>query len=215
MTFFSDAAVAISLTLLILPVSDYIMEKPATSWTTLLVDNPEMIQSVVSFVTIVTCWRYHHVLFERLRDYSRATVWLNFFWLFCVVSIPLLTLAILPADDSNFRDYRKILDTLFVRGEENISYQNYFVYWLVVGLSFFALFVISRHASVPGRGLAKPGRDLSAESWIYLRPVMVCAATAVVGLINPALGDIVLCIGIVVSVIIARRGSALAGATTD
>ena len=87
LTFFTDAAVAIALTLLIIPVSDYVMEKPATPWTTLFAENPEIIQSAVSFATIVTCWRYHHVLFERLRDYRRVTVWLNFFWLFCIVSI--------------------------------------------------------------------------------------------------------------------------------
>lgn len=205
LTFFSDAAVAIALTLLILPVSDYILENPGTNWTTLFTDNPEMIQSVVSFVTILTCWRYHHVLFEWLRDYSRVTVWLNFGWLFCVVSIPLLTLAILPAGDSESRGYRRFLDTLVVRGETNISVQNYFVYWFVVGLSFLALFFISRHASVAERGLAKPGTNLATKTWVYLRPVLVCAATALTGLINPALGDVVLIVGIVGSSVIARR----------
>lgn len=208
LTFFSDAAVAIALTLLILPVSDYILEKPGTNWTTLFTDNPEMIQSVVSFVTILTCWRYHHVLFERLRDYSRATLWLNFFWLFCVVSIPLLTLAILPAEDSELLGFQKFFDTVLVRGEQDISRQNYFVYWFVVALSFLALFVISRHASDSRRGLSKPGTDLRGETWIYLRPVLVCAAAALAGLINPAVGDVVLVIGIVVSAVVARRRNA-------
>lgn len=207
LTFFSDAAVAIALTLLVLPVSDYVMERPATPWTRLFAGNPEIIQYAVSFATIVTCWRYHHVLFERLNDYRRLTVWLNFFWLFCIISIPLLTLAVLPADDAGPDDYRNIVGMLFVHGEVDISHQNYFVYWLVVGLSFVALFLVSRDAAVPGSGLAGDGIDLGAERWVYLRPVAVCGATAVVGLISPALGDITLVVGIITSVLVARRSA--------
>lgn len=212
LTFFTDAAVAIALTLLIIPVSDYVMEKPATPWTTLFAENPEIIQSAVSFATIVTCWRYHHVLFERLRDYRRVTVWLNFFWLFCIVSIPLLTLAVLPAEDAGPDDSRNALGMLFVDGEFNISRQNYFVYWFVVGLSFIALLLIARDAAAPDRRLARAGTDLGAERWVYLRPVVVCAATAVVGLVSPALGDLTLVVGIIVSVLIARRSAARSGA---
>lgn len=212
LTFFSDAAVAISLTLLFLPVADYVGEKSAMNWSDLFIDNPEIIQSLTSFATIVVCWRYHHVLFERLRDYSRLTVWLNFAWLFCVLLIPVMTLAILPDDESNFRDYRRFFETLFVRGEQNISYENYFIFWLVVALSFFILFLISRHAAAPQRGLAKRGRDTSTESWIYLRPAMVCAVTGVMGLVNPALGDIALVIGIVVAVLFARRTTSVTAA---
>ncbi len=215
LTFFSDAAVAIALTLLILPVADYIIEKPATNWSTLFVDNPEIIQYAVSFATIVTCWRYHHVLFERLRDYRRVTLWLNFFWLFCIVSIPLLTLAVLPADDETTGDFDNVVGTLFVRGELDISHQNYFVYWFVVGTSFLALFGIARYAASPGRALAKPGNELTAAGWIFLRPAIVCGATALAGLFSPALGDVTLLLGIVVSVVIARRTSGKVGAGAD
>ena len=51
---------------------------------------------------------------------------------------PLLTLAVLPADDAGPDDSRNALGMLFVDGEFNISRQNYFVYWFVVGLSFIA-----------------------------------------------------------------------------
>ncbi|MGV1037062.1 MAG: TMEM175 family protein [Candidatus Nanopelagicales bacterium] len=205
LTFFTDAAVAISLTLLILPVSEYVTEKPDTSWSNLLLDNPEIIQSAVSFATIAVCWRYHHVLFERLRDYSRLMVWLNFFWLFCVVSIPVMTLAILPTDSPSLGDFRGFIDTLIIRGESNISYENYFVFWFVVGLSFFALYLVSRHAADPDRQLAKSGLKLKGDSWVYLRPTLVCVVAALLGLLNPAYGDLALLAGIVVSVIFARR----------
>ncbi len=205
LTFFSDAAVAISLTLLFLPVADYVREMPAANWSELFVDNPEIIQSATSFAVIVVCWRYHHILFERIRDYSRQTVWLNFIWLFCVVAIPVMTLAILPTDESGYRDYRRIFDTLFIRGEREISYENYFIFWAVIALSFLMLFLISRHTGRPERMLAKPGRDTSTESWIYLRPFVVCAVTAVAGLVNPALGDTTLIVGIGVAVIFAQR----------
>lgn len=211
LTFFSDAAVAISLTLLVLPVADYVRERPATSWSTLLIENPEIIQAAVAFITVITCWRYHHVLYERMRDYSRITVWLNFFWLFCVVSIPVLTLAALPPDVAETEDYRNFFETLFVDGEAAISDQNYFVMYAVIALSFLSLALISMRASVAERGLAKPGLDLSSETWIYLRPALVCAIGAVAGLINPGVGDIMLILGIAVAVIVARRSSTRAG----
>jgi len=205
LTFFTDAAVAISLTLLILPVSDYINENPAINWWNLFEDNPEIVQYVTSFVVIVTCWRYHHVLFERLRDYGRPTVWLNFAWLFCVVSIPLMTLAILPAGDKGFRDYRLVLDTFFVRGEQNISYQNYFIYWFVIGVSFVALLLIGWHASDPKRNLSSTPARLRAERMVYVRPAAVCLATACIGLFNPAMADVVLFLGILTAVAFAWR----------
>ncbi|MFZ1652300.1 MAG: TMEM175 family protein [Candidatus Nanopelagicales bacterium] len=205
LTFFTDAAVAISLTLLIVPVSEYVIEMPDTSWTKLILDNPEILQSGVSFATIAVCWRYHHVLFERLRDYSRFIVWLNFAWLFCVVSIPVMTAAKLPTDSPSLGNFRGFIDTLIVRGEGNISYQNYFVFWFVVGLSFFCLFLMSRHAARTDRPLAKPGTQLDAENWIYLRPTLVCLIAAVLGLWNPAVGDLSLIAGIIVSAIVSRR----------
>lgn len=210
LTFFTDAAVAFSLTLLIVPVSEYVVDSPDTSWVNLLLDNPEIIQSGVSFATIAICWRYHHVLFERLANYSRLMVWLNFFWLFCVVSIPVMTLATLPTDSPRLGDFRGFVDTLIIRGESNISYQNYFVYWFVVGLSFFVLYVVSRHAADPDRQLVKSGRKLKGDAWVYLRPTLVCVVAALLGLINPAYGDLSLILGIIISIIFARRSAATA-----
>lgn len=207
LTFFTDAAVAISLTLLIVPVSEYVIDTPDTSWTTLILNNPEILQSGVSFATIAVCWRYHHVLFERLRDYSRFIVWLNFLWLFCVVSIPVMTAAKLPTDAPNLGDFSGFIDTLVVRGEGNISYQNYFVFWFVTGLSFFCLFLMSRHAARTDRPLAKPGTRLDAENWVYLRPTVVCVVAAIVGFWNPAFGDLTLIVGIILSVVVARRSA--------
>ena len=118
----------------------------------------------------------------------------------------------LSADDAGPDDSRNALGMLFVDGEFNISRQNYFVYWFVVGLSFIALLLIARDAAAPDRRLARDGIDLRADRWVYLRPVVVCAATAVVGLISPAIGDLTLVVGIITSVLVARRSAARSSA---
>lgn len=207
LAFFSDAAVAISLTLLFIPVSDFVREQPDKDWTTLLIDNPEIVQSAITFVTVVTCWRYHHVLYERLRGYTRVMVWLNFLWLFCVVSSPVLALAVLPPAKNDTENYRNFFSMIFVKGVDQVSHQNYFVLWAVTALSFLALYLVSRHAAVVENGLAKAGTDVGSEQWIYLRPLIVCAVTAVAGLFQPALGYAVLVVGIVLAVVFARRSA--------
>lgn len=207
LAFFGDAAVAISLTLLFVPVSDFVKEQSAKDWTTLLIDNPEIVQSAISFVMVATCWRYHHVLYERLRDYTRGMVWLNFFWLFCVVSIPVLTLAVLPPDKNDYEDYRNFFSTIFVKGVDQVSHQNYFVLWAVTSLSFLALYLISRRAAIVETGLAKAGTDVGSERWVYLRPLLVCAVTAIAGLIHPRIGYLVLLVGTVVAIVLARRSA--------
>jgi uncharacterized membrane protein len=110
----------------------------------------------------VICWRYHHLLFERIRDYDRLTLWLNFVWLFLVISIPINTLAILPVEEKLPSPDRIFLDTFFFRGREDIPSVNYAVLWGCIALSFLMLTLIARNALPPHRHLAKSERG----NWI-------------------------------------------------
>ena len=81
--YLTDAAVAISLTLLFLPTVTTINRYPLDDWSTILTErNADLTWVITTFIVLVICWRYHHVLFEYLRDYDRLIIWLNFFWLF-------------------------------------------------------------------------------------------------------------------------------------
>src|SRR3954468_14405987 len=86
---FSDATVAIAITLLILPLVDaasHIGQKPfgdfldENSW--------ELFAFIVSFAVIARFWVVHHRIFETVRDYNQWIVWFNFLWLFAIVVIP-------------------------------------------------------------------------------------------------------------------------------
>jgi uncharacterized membrane protein len=205
MTFFSDAAVAFSLTLLMLPVADYVRESPGKTWGQLFLDNPEIVESLASFVIVVVCWRYHHLLFEQIRDYDRLTLWLNFTWLFLIISIPINTLAVLPVEETLQGNDRIFLDTFFFRGREDIPSVNYAVLWGCIALSFLMLTLIARNALPPDRHLSKSDPRRQLDPNMYLRIFVICAVTAIVSLASPFAGDIVLYLGIAVNVIVSRR----------
>ena len=185
LTYLTDAAVAISLTLLFLPVVEVIRKNQQLSWSDLISNTASDLTWIgTTFIVLVVCWRYHHVLFEYLRDYDRIMLWLNFFWLFCLLAIPLMTLADLPPEDTETRingpvDF--VLRVLLIRGDEGDPVQNFIVYWVTLGLSFLALFAIARRAAYGNPELKRTGDERRLSSRVYLRPALVCFSTAILG----------------------------------
>ncbi|MEV6560264.1 TMEM175 family protein [Nocardia sp. NPDC051756] len=91
--FFSDAVVAIAITLIVLPLVDSAREVADTSTSKFLSDNSYgLIAAGVSFVVISSFWREHHRLFERATGYTPLLVRLNMLWLLCIVALPLATI---------------------------------------------------------------------------------------------------------------------------
>ncbi|GHF49826.1 putative membrane protein [Amycolatopsis bartoniae] len=92
LVFFSDAVVAIALTLLVLPLADSVPElvaehRPAVE---VITGNGWQIGGfALSFVVIARQWVGHHRLFEQVKSYNSVLVWLNFAWLFTVAVVPL------------------------------------------------------------------------------------------------------------------------------
>ncbi|MDN4597897.1 TMEM175 family protein [Leifsonia virtsii] len=86
---FSDATVAIAITLLILPLVDAASHIGSKPFGDFVADNVwEIVAFVVSFVVIARFWVVHHQIFESVRDYNGAIVWFNFLWLLAIVTIP-------------------------------------------------------------------------------------------------------------------------------
>lgn len=86
---FSDATVAIAITLLLLPlveVASEISDKPlrevlGENWATLLA-------FFVSFFVIARIWSSHHRIFEAAVSYSPLLLRVNFVWLACIAFLP-------------------------------------------------------------------------------------------------------------------------------
>lgn len=86
---FSDATVAIAITLLILPLVDIATEVDTESLGTLLhAHSAALVSFVVTFVVIGRFWTVHHRVFEYVRLYSRPLVSANFVWLISIVFLP-------------------------------------------------------------------------------------------------------------------------------
>ncbi|WP_182112525.1 MULTISPECIES: TMEM175 family protein [unclassified Actinotalea] len=95
---FTDAAVAIAITLLVLPLVDVVTDGEQRTVAELLTQEAgTFLAFAISFVVIASFWVGHHRVFEHLQDYSRAMLWANFLWLASIVLIPFTTQ--LLADD--------------------------------------------------------------------------------------------------------------------
>ncbi|WP_163509027.1 TMEM175 family protein [Fodinicola acaciae] len=96
LVFFTDAVVAIALTLLVLPVADIVSDARKTGpmppvWD-LIVEHRAVIGAfVVSFLVIVRLWREHHRVFEQVKAYDKRLMTVNMAWLLTVVILPFLT----------------------------------------------------------------------------------------------------------------------------
>lgn len=88
---FSDATVAIAITLLILPLVDQ-AGAAATDLGGWIHDNYwELIAFGVSFFVIARFWISHHRMFEWVVSYDTRIIWLNFLWLVSIVIMPFTT----------------------------------------------------------------------------------------------------------------------------
>jgi uncharacterized membrane protein len=91
---FSDATVAIALTLLVLPLADVAGDARKVGAGAMMAEHFSAIFAfLLSFVVIAVVWLEHHRLFESLVDYSSSLLFVNFVWLFAVVALPFSTAA--------------------------------------------------------------------------------------------------------------------------
>ncbi|MFI5607850.1 TMEM175 family protein [Amycolatopsis sp. NPDC051903] len=94
LVFFTDAVVAIALTLLVLPLADIVPELVASGKEPVdaITENFGPIFSfVLSFVVIARMWWGHHRIFEEIRAYSAPLVYVNFVWIFTIAVLPFPT----------------------------------------------------------------------------------------------------------------------------
>ncbi|WP_329001961.1 TMEM175 family protein [Kribbella sp. NBC_00709] len=102
---FTDAVVAIAITLLVLPLVDLVPEVKADGGEAVSViseHRQEIFTFLLSFVVIANFWLGHHRLFEHVRAYTTAMMRLNLLWLLTIVVLPFPTEIIGSFDTSRF-----------------------------------------------------------------------------------------------------------------
>ena len=102
---FTDAVVAIAVTLLVLPLVDLVPEAKAEglSPVELITEHrPQIFTFLLSFVVISTFWLGHHRVFEHVRAYTTGMMRLNLLWLLTIVVLPFPTEIIGNYDSGRF-----------------------------------------------------------------------------------------------------------------
>ncbi|HJP75256.1 MAG TPA: TMEM175 family protein [Pseudonocardiaceae bacterium] len=99
LVFFSDAVVAIALTLLILPLADVVKDYGTrgakldtnNSYNLIASHLPLIYAFLLSFVVIIRFWFSHHRIFEHVRAYSTPLLIVNMLWVLSIVFLPFPT----------------------------------------------------------------------------------------------------------------------------
>jgi uncharacterized membrane protein len=91
---FTDAVVAIAITLLVLPLVDVVGEAADAGEPSVEVitgNLPAIFSFALSFAVIARLWLVHHRLFGRVARVTRRLVFWNMLWVFTIVALPFST----------------------------------------------------------------------------------------------------------------------------
>lgn len=94
---FTDAVVAIAITLLVLPLVDIVPEVAKEHGEAIEVitkHQPEIWTFLLSFVVIIRFWFAHHRAYQHVRAYSTPLILCNAGWLLAIVVLPFPTEAV-------------------------------------------------------------------------------------------------------------------------
>lgn len=157
---FSDAVVAIALTLLILPLTDAAGDTHAASAWEFLDEHSSLLTSVlISFAVIAGFWWHHHQLAENIERYDGVIVLLHLIWLLMIVALPfatelgtaqpvrganvlyLVVLTIAAASLAGISTWVKKHPDLLVTGESRTVFLSETGAWWATGLMLVALVI--------------------------------------------------------------------------
>lgn len=100
--FFSDAVVAIAITLVVLPLVDSARGLGARPVMSFLRDNSTgLIAAGISFAVIGGFWRDHHRLFTNATGYTPNVLRTNMFWLGGIMAVPVVTVLVVSGSGTD------------------------------------------------------------------------------------------------------------------
>ncbi|MCF6133505.1 TMEM175 family protein [Flavobacterium wongokense] len=91
MLFFSDAIVAIAITLLALDLKLNLPESHHLTFEDLLLPWKNYLAFILSFINIAAFWRTHHNMYTYIHKMNDRTMTYNVLWLFFIVTLPFAT----------------------------------------------------------------------------------------------------------------------------
>ncbi|MGC4092652.1 MAG: TMEM175 family protein [Polyangiaceae bacterium] len=94
--FFSDAIVAIAITLLALELKLDVAADHHVTFHDLLEPWPKYLAFILSFINIAGFWRTHHMSFSYIRKIDERLLLVNLTWLFFIVIVPFTTSLLSP-----------------------------------------------------------------------------------------------------------------------
>lgn len=89
--FFSDAIVAIAITLLALDLKLQLPEEHHLTFQDLLLPWKNYVAFFLSFINIASFWRTHHQMYVYIHKMDERTMSYNIVWLFFIVALPFST----------------------------------------------------------------------------------------------------------------------------
>lgn len=113
---FSDATVAIAITLLILPLVDIAGELTGGEGAGDLLREqwPSLLEFFITFWVIARFWTLHHQVFEHVRSYNLRLMRLNFIWLASIVFLPFAANLLNSGEDGDRVAHALYLGTMVV-----------------------------------------------------------------------------------------------------
>lgn len=86
---FTDAVVAIALTLQLLPLTDIPgPQEGQTVWQVLADNWGQIFAFLLSFIIVIVMWTVHNRLFNVMRTYDSTILWLNIAWMLSIAFLP-------------------------------------------------------------------------------------------------------------------------------
>ncbi len=140
---FTDAIVAVAITVLVLPIVDL---RPKvgeeTVWKVISDNNGQLVTFAFTFVIVAVMWRIHNRIFSRLAGFDDSIFWLNLVWLLLIVFLPWSSLMYGTGMDS----FRAVAEgSHWFSGGEGLGGAG-LLYWLNLGSISLVGGLISAHA---------------------------------------------------------------------
>lgn len=156
LTFFSDAVVAIAITLLAIELPVPEGGTVSAFWSSVRSDAGHYAAFLISFAAIAAAWSNHHDLFRYARRIDPRLRTLNLGWLLMIVLNPFATRLLTAAG-------RETLDVHALR---------FGFYALVQGLESGALYVMLRHLMAYREAPDIPALEAADMAWKELTPML-------------------------------------------
>ena len=165
---FSDAVMAIAVTLLILPLTERASGLRVNSYHAFASAYGHLIFIfLLSFVVICRYWEVHHNLLNSIQTFNGAMFWLNAFWLLSIVFIP-FTSELIGNDSTN----SVFINAVYIGSLTLTAYIGFGIQWLTV------------HSPA----LQKPSSVSSRSASYGLVSAAVMSAALVLAVLVPSLG---------------------------